>query len=80
MGGYCKLIWKDDNLAVLDIIGWKGRAVALHHDRVAGMMKQLEVIQGHVEGGGHRLVHELWEELSFMLLYTKSPNDETAAQ
>lgn len=79
MGGYYKLIRKDKTLAVLDIVGWNGRAVALHHDRVAGMMKKLEAVQEHVEGDGHRLAHELWEELSCLLSCTRPPDDETTA-
>ena len=74
MGGYYKVIWKDDSLAVLDIVGWKGRAVALHHDRVLAMIKRLEAVQDHVESDGHRLAHEMWEELSCLLSYTQPPN------
>lgn len=79
MSGYYKLIWKDDSLAVLDIVGWKGRAVALQRDRVERMIKQIEAVQDHVEGDGHRLAHALWEEFSFLLSYTQPLNDETSA-
>ena len=71
MNGYSKLISKSDDLAVVEIAGWDCHAVALHRRRVERIRRDIEEIQKHVDGDGHRLTHVLWEEFSALLSSTR---------
>jgi len=70
MSGYSKLISKTDDLAVVNIVGWDGHAVALHWRRIERITRDIEAIQKYVGGEGQHLAHVLWEEFSALLAAT----------
>jgi len=71
MSGYSKLVSKTDEVAVVDVAGWDGHAIALHPRRVERIKRDIEEIQKHVDGEGHQLAHVLWEEFAALVSTTK---------
>jgi len=67
MNGYYKLISKSDDVAVVSLAGWDCNGVVLHRKRIEEMRKEVEAIQEHVRGEGHRLAHVLWENLGALI-------------
>jgi len=64
MSGYYRIQHKHNDLAILEIVGWKGKSVAIHPKRIARMIEDIEAIQPYVGGEGQHLIHLFWEELS----------------